>query len=298
VELSGHGRDRRSAGEVRTPGHRVPLDDHLGRRVVIAHGVERHRRRLDRIRPDIEAYIGSDLYLGTGSPATLVEIGPRGLPVWTQPVSTIFGTANDNPSRGRDVDQIGGLEVGSLGSSSATATSYPIGAAATSGFSIDQGRTEWSDPGAYNCLGPFGIFGTPVICRFRGSIQYRSGSSSPVDAPGVTLTIEGFEPSTGRIEWTQPDTQPLSFEGDGVISFVDSEHVFWCSVSPEVDVTEPIGTGFSNERISTDEFYPCRADGKPAGYLPSSRPQTVGVTIDGGFFWPSPQGLMESPAPS
>ena len=274
------------------------------------------RRRV----PKVSMSLGSNLYVATGSPTTLLQIGPEGIPVWERPAASIFGAADDDPARNWDIGGLGGLDVGSLGSSAQTGSSDPIGASETTGFSASDGHTAWTDPGSYDCAGVLETFLPPVICRFSGTIEYRG---STVEAPGLKLTIEGFDPETGRITWSQPVENALSFV-TGAVAFVDPEHivvrrnggyglldlvrgtvapvdpeqVFWCAVTTDVDVGEPPASGSRNQRSTAPEFYPCDAFTKGrAGSVPQELPGNVGTTIDGKFFWPSLVGIEATPAP-
>jgi hypothetical protein len=264
--------------------------------------------------PDVRQNLGMNLYGGTGTPMTLMQIGSYGQLVWQKPLSAIFGTSNDDPANGWDIDKTGSLYVGSLGSQSETATTVPVGSGTTTAFEVANGRTVWTDPGLYNCGGSLESFSTATICRFHGNVK-KTGSS--FSTAGVSLVLEGFAPQTGKVKWSQPTESVAAFIGQGVIPFLDgntivmkqgksevlvdlasgsvspvrANEVFWCASTPTVNVTAPTGTGYPNQRAGSDLFYGCNSAGQAVPSDPDKFPGLVGFTLGGKFFWPSPSGL-------
>jgi hypothetical protein len=214
-------------------------------------------------------------------------------------------------------------DIGSLGSTTQQ-ESLDLGNSTTAGFSIATRRVVWTDPGMYNCEGPFEIFSTPVICLFHGTLK-RTGAES-VSAAGVSLVLEGFDTQTGKIEWSRPydDVSTLYANGGaGSVPFVDADHVvvkegasyrildlstgsvvptepdqiFWCATIPLVaSVLAPTGSGYPNGRAGMDEFFGCNAAGVAVQRHPANHPSIVGVVLNGKFFWPTPRGLEVEPA--
>jgi PQQ-like domain len=268
--------------------------------------------------PDVRQDLGKNLYAGTQNPLSLLQIGNGGQVLWQKTASEIFGKTNDDAANGFDVDPLGNVDVGSLGPASASAQSYPIGATTTTGFSMSDGREVWTDPGQYNCMGTLEIFSTPVICRFKGVVR---NSGSGYSTAGITVTLEGFKAETGKITWSQADSNVAQVGGSDPLPFVDGNDVvitqhgrqeildladgrvratiagetFWCASSTSANVEAPTGSDSGDQRVGTDEFYGCNAAGKAVSINPSNYPTLVGVSLAGKFFWPSPKGLRAVP---
>jgi PQQ-like domain len=268
----------------------------------------------------VQQDIGKNLYAGNQNPLSLLQIGSGGQVLWQKAASVIFGKTNDDASNGFQVDPLGSVDVGSLGPASASAQSYPIGASTTTGFSVSDGREIWTDPGQYNCMGALEIFSTPVICRFKG-VAHPSGSGGYSTA-GITVTLEGFKAETGKINWSQPDSNVAQLVGRDPLPFVDGNDVvitqhgrqeildladgkvraitagetFWCAGPTSLNVEAPSGSYPGGQRVGTDQFYGCNAAGKVVPATPPKHPGFVGVSLDGKFFWSSPQGLRAVPS--
>ena len=272
-----------------------------------------------RVVPNVERNLGENIYQANVTAPTLLQIGNRGQLLWQEPAESIFGVTNYNPDSGWDIDPLGSLDVGSVGPAVVPKTTYDIGTATTTGFTIATGQPVWTDPGLYNCEGPLEIFSTPTICRFTGTITMTS--SGGTRETGVTVRLEGFDTQTGRVTWSQADQNITPLVGPtGAIPFLDGNHivikqggtdvvldlatggtrpvasgaVFWCATIPTVQVLAPTVTGFPNERAGTDQFFGCNAAGVAVSGHPSDEPPIVGVFLDGKFFWPSPHGLEEA----
>jgi hypothetical protein len=269
---------------------------------------------------DVERDLGTNMYQAVAAVPTLLQLGEQGQVLWQKSASSIFGAANDNPDSGWNIDPIGALDVGSLGPSTVPKTSYDIGDSTTTGFSIATGSPVWTDPGLYNCEGELEIFTTPTICRFTGTVTRTSSGKSTT--AGVTVSVEGFNPQTGKVTWTQPDQNVAPLLGNGNIPFIDGDHivirqdgsdvildltdgevgqiapgeVFWCATSPLAQVLAPTGSDFPNERVGMDQFFGCNANGMAESTHPPSQPSMVGVAVGGEFFWPTPHGVDEATA--
>jgi hypothetical protein len=273
-----------------------------------------------RTIPNVERDLGTNLYQGDQTNPTLIQIGRQGQMLWQSPASSVFGTVNDNPDSGWDVDPLGLLDVGSLGPVVVPQTSIDFNSATTTGFAIATGRPVWTDAGLYNCSGSLEIFSTPTLCRLHGTATRTT--SGGVSTAGVTLTLEGFNTQTGKVTWSRPDQNLIGLIGTGGLPFEDGDHivikqrgtdlildlatgevrpvssgqVFWCATTPTVQVIAPTGSGFPNERSATDQFFGCNAAGAAVSTHPTGQPTLVGVVLGGKFFWPTPHGLQVATA--
>jgi len=265
----------------------------------------------------VERGLGTDVYQTIDPSPTLLQIGDKGQLLWQRSAASIFGSVNDQPDYGWNVQPFGALDVGSLGSKPVGRV-YNLGSATTTGFTIATGRPVWTDIGDFNCQ--LYIFTAPMLCRITGTATETSSGGSSLK--GVTVTLEGFDPTTGKITWRQADDDPAPFTADGELPFVDARHlvvrragvdvvldaasgtvaplakgqVLWCSTQPFVKVTGPKGSGYEDERIATEVFSSCNAAGVAVAGHPTNQPSVVGVTLDGRFFWPTEHGLAEAQA--
>ncbi len=278
--------------------------------------------KLVRSIPNVERELGTDLYQTQSTTPTLVQLGSQGQVAWQRPAAAVFGPTNDVPDQGWNIDSIGSLDVGSLGSAP-TGNVVDLGSSTTTGFSAATGTPTWTDPGLYNCMGPLEFLSTPVLCRFSGTEKAPSTPNGTPTFSGLGLQLNGFNPQTGAITWSQPDTNVEPMMGSGAIPFLDDDHivvqqhgssmvldtktgavaparagqVFWCATTPAINVAVPAGSGYPGQRTATDRFSGCTADGTATtGSHPANQPSAVGITVDGTFLWPGPHGLRSERA--
>jgi len=261
--------------------------------------------------------IAPNLYQSDATVPTFEQLSASGTIAWTKSVAAIFGSGYD-PSTGWNITPVGSLNVGSV-APAITNGSIDFGAQKTLGFDFATGSTQWSLAGAYQCMGPLIFLSTQVTCQYSGTVHYSKGSTKPPSLMGVTLTLAGFNPSSGVVSWTLPvsDVASLTFGND--LSFVDGtrlvvrdkktgkdvildtstggtaplkgSQILWCEKSPIYAVVAVKGAPGGGKRASAPVYYPCAASGKPTAKQPSSFPSSVGATVNGVFVWPSPQGL-------
>lgn len=264
--------------------------------------------------------LGRNLYQTQDTSPTLLEIGSKGQLLWQKTTASIFGPSSLNPNYGWDIDPHGLLNVGSLANPPQD-RSYNVGAITTTGFDIATGAPVWSDPGMYNCEGTLEFLSAPVLCRFTGSVTANSRGAESL--AGVALTLEGFDVQTGAVTWSQSVENVSPFAQIGNLAFVDNNHVvieqngrdvilnttsgaiaplpqgqiLWCSKAPYLKVTASSGSGETNERAATSQYFGCTSAGVAVPGYPTTQPSVVGVNLDGKFFWPSAHGIAVQPAP-
>ena len=88
--------------------------------------------------------------------------------------------------------------MGSVGKASAGKT-LDLGATKTVAFSEDTGKQIWAIPGEYQCGGQDGLRG-PYLCRMTGTAS-TTAAGTLTTSKDATLTLQGFDPATGRITW-------------------------------------------------------------------------------------------------
>ncbi len=254
------------------------------------------------------------LWETSDSKATFDQISPAGQVLWSKAVAKIFGGTQYDPNYGWDFLAQGSLDVGSVGAAPSGAT-YPLDQFKTVGISVSDGTITWNDPGYFMCGGGLQFLTADVICRYSGTA---SETGNSVSMPGVGLTLEGVNPTSGTIKWSLPvqGAQALSL-GTGV-AFADSTHlvvtqlsgeralldvttgtltaltsneVFWCEQNPMYSVSTAQGASARGQRQGSPVFNTCAANGQSVQGVPSTQPSTAGVVSDGMFVWPTSNGL-------
>ncbi|HEX3795753.1 MAG TPA: hypothetical protein VHV57_14775 [Acidimicrobiales bacterium] len=256
--------------------------------------------------------MGPDLYQTGANKPTLDQISPTATLAWKFPVSTLYGPEFD-PDYGWIIYPSGTLNIGSI-EAIVKGNGYNVSVEKTLGFSVATGAVQWTLPDEFLCGGGIGFLESWVACHYGGVLKDKSSSS----LKKVTLTLEGFEPASGAVTWKLPvrDVQSLAY-GEGV-EFLDDTHlvvtaasgqpvllntddgttkplskgeVFWCQKNPNYKVTVPKGLGSESSRVSTSLYFGCTANGKPTTKVPAATPDNVGISLDGVFVWPTPDGL-------
>jgi hypothetical protein len=262
--------------------------------------------------------IAPDLYQSDDTVPTFQQLSASGTIAWTKSVAAIFGPGYD-PSTGWNISPVGNLNVGSVAPVISDG-SFNFGAEKTLGFDFATGSPQWSLPGAYQCLGPLVFLSTEVTCQYTGTIHYAKGSTKLPSLTGVTLTLAGFNPSSGVVNWTLPVSNVASLTFGNNLSFVDGtrmvvldkktgkvvvldtstgttaplkgSQILWCEKTPTFNVVAVKGSPGRGKHASAPVYHPCTTSGRPTAKLPSGFPDSVGATVNGVFVWPSPQGLL------
>jgi hypothetical protein len=262
-----------------------------------------------------------DLWQTSATTPTLAQTSATGQLVWTHTVASLFGGSNYDPDDGWDFLIQDSLDVGSIGTTS-SGPDLSLSDSKTVGISGSDGTVKWTVPGYLLCGGGLQFLTADVVCRYSGTAHQTATSFS---MSGISLTILGLDPSSGKTTWSQPvlGTQALS-EGTNV-AFADGTHlvvqlpsrqrvvldvrsgatsavtghqVFWCEQIPVFKVDTFKGAEGGGKRESEPVFRPCTATGKASAGLPATGPSTVGVRTGGLFIWPSPHGLQAARIPA
>jgi hypothetical protein len=255
------------------------------------------------------------LWQTNASAPTFVQVSATGRQAWSASVASLFGGSQYDPNYGWDFLVKGSLDIGSIGTAP-TGNAEALGGLKTVGISSVDGSVQWSLPGYYLCGGGLQFLTADVLCRYTGTARSNGTSTS---MSGVSLTLEGLNPSLGKTTWSQPvlDAQSLSLgtnvafaDGthvvvqvspgsrevldvqDGIATPVGANEVFWCEQVPMYTVATAQGASVKGQRQSEPVFRACSASGAPVSGLPSSAPNTVGVSVDGRFIWATPSGLQ------
>ncbi len=280
-----------------------------------------------RTIPGVERAIDAQgLYQLASSTPAFEELGAQAQVLWRGTVSSLFGPGH-SPDFGWDVHAISGLDIGTVGTVPQginTQTDLPgpngetenLAADTTVAFRPGDGKRVWSDPGTFSCGGSFDILSPIVLCRFTGALHFTQNSTKP-RFENVTLTLEGFNATTGAITWRRPVQDFHALVQGLTVPFADSSHVvvagpaglevldtvtgatapgsktasYWCEHLGMYTVVPFPGDYAHGQRAAAPTFGACRASGSAIAGHPISQPATVGVRVAGMFVWPSASGL-------
>jgi outer membrane protein assembly factor BamB len=266
--------------------------------------------------PGIERLMSTTpgLYQTSGRPAALVDVRMPGGTDWGQPVSALFGAGYD-PDYGWNFDRFGAVETGSVGRMPTGGTTIALDTGKTVGVSFSTGKRLWSARGVFECFGAEGLSG-PWLCRLTGTAT-ASASGNITASRNATLTLEGFDPTTGAIRWRVPtDHSRIAAMLGGDVALADanrllvrspkgrellvdlrsgatsppaSRQVFWCAHANFFKINPPLG--ISAQRVGSSLYSPCDAAGHPATAVPSSAVPAI-AQAGGMRVWASPAGLQ------
>lgn len=251
------------------------------------------------------------LYQAYSTPSVLIGVRTPGGTVWGQPVSRLFGAGYD-PNDGWDFDQSGAAWIGFVGKAR-HGTTVPLGGQNTIAVSQATGKRLWSDPGVFECGGQDILTGD-WLCLLTGTATL-TASGKVTTSKDASLTLEGFDPATGRITWRLPAGHIADLmRGDVAIG--DAHHLlvstpqarklvvdlrngataapaagqaFWCGhanffrIAPPKGVTTP-------QRVGSNLYAPCNASRQPLTALPGA-PAVAAVDVGPMRVWAAPAGL-------
>jgi hypothetical protein len=265
-----------------------------------------------------------DLYQSDASAPTIEELSPFGSFTWIKTISSLFGATSYNPDYGWDFLPFGDDEVGSV-SSTVQGHNYGLDAAKTVGIDTLNGSEAYDLAGEFQCGGSIEDQSPAFLCRYSGNMptpkKTKKKSSRTLTLSrsyaGLSMQLQGFNPQTGAVTWTEP-VKNVAALSNGQTAALDDSHLvvqaadgsrvlldtstgqtstitkgesFWCSNFELFKVDEDKKANPSEVRLASETYSPCTASGHTTSKLPSTNPSTIGVTVDGVFLWPTPQGL-------
>jgi hypothetical protein len=256
--------------------------------------------------------LAPDLY-EIASSQSIAEIGPTSSPVWSSPVSDLFGGSQYSPDSGYQFELQQNTYVGTA-AASPNGTNIPLDQYKTVGIRTSDGGVAWSTSGSYQCLGALQV-AVPFVCKYPGPGRLSGGA---VSTGSMALTLEGINETNGAVTWTEDvrNAQSLTlgtrvaFGGPtsvvvtltsgsqvvlnlatGKTSNVASNARFWCEEQQMVAPVSPPAALIDGSRYGAATYVPCSASGVGLSKFPGSTPANVGIVAGGMFVWPSPQGL-------
>lgn len=254
------------------------------------------------------------LYQTSGRPSALVGVHTPGGTGWGRRVSALFGAGYD-PDYGWNFDLFGSVEAGSVGRAPAGGTTIALDTGKMVGLSTSTGKRLWSDRGVFECFGVDGLPG-PWLCRLTGTATATASGKITASAD-ATLTLEGFDPASGRIRWRVAaghDGIAAMLRGDVAVAdahrllvrspqgrelLVDLRsgatakpapgQIFWCAHANFFTITPPLGVG-SPQRVGSSRYTPCDAARHTVSAVPSTLVAAIAQAA-GMRVWASPSGL-------
>ncbi|MFC4066254.1 hypothetical protein [Actinoplanes subglobosus] len=236
---------------------------------------------------------------------------------WRRPIGDAFptGYSTDNGWNWMHAEEEG-VFAGSVygpGTWTADAVSIDLSKGASAGLDERTGAVLWRDNGSeVGCDYSLSLRGEPVRCRSRGTVRYEHKVQRE-SFKDVDVTLEGFDPRTGRTRWSipaGPATALISFLtstpvagarsiladlpagkrkidlADGSLTVPAPGEVFWCLTRSRFDFHE----GYTSDefperfdRVGDNLATACTADGKPArsGKPSAEATKAVGATANG-----------------
>jgi hypothetical protein len=142
-------------------------------------------------------------------------VNEAGRQLWSKTYSDVFDGADVAPDAGWDIQRQETRYVGSLGYRDATARDGSVDlrrTGDTAGFDARTGRTLWVKHGATVQCGTLQfLVDHPMRCSYKGSIVSRNGTE---DFEDFSVTIEGFDTTTGKATWTwRAGNVPALYDG-------------------------------------------------------------------------------------
>jgi hypothetical protein len=289
----------------------------------------------DFVFDPVESHAAAHRSIGSDGLSDLLVRNPeqiavirKGKIVWKHRLSDIF---EDDRSTdfGWDFEKTNksGLFVGSVGWDALRrmtgVMTIPLPAASiTAGFRSSDGAALWKDLGSQLHCGdtlaipmPAGSDTPdyPVRCRYSGSVTVtRGGSEQPVTTD-LFVTIERFDPVTGKTIWSAPvgdapsllnaaseGAQPAQLDDHSVVvatrhgsvvldlnngrtRATTSTDVAWCRSGPTVKyhIAQFYDGVAYWDRLGDQLATPCNASGGPARYQPTATPSSGSTEVAG-----------------
>lgn len=175
---------------------------------------------IDIVPGDLDGYreVGDELVDPLSRAPEYVERRAAGRTVWTRRLSELFGPGTTTDS-GWQFNKYGTVYTGTVYAGIDAYTFHrteridlarqPV----TAGFRAADGALLWRRPGtSVDCAGTLSTGASrpvPVRCRYTGTITLHYppvGTRGTVTSTtsGLAVTIEGFDPQTGRTTWSRP----------------------------------------------------------------------------------------------
>ena len=281
---------------------------------------------------------------GARHPEQIVAIAGGRL-AWHRPLGDVFTLAGASTDGGWDFDRDAklGLFVGSVGTEPVVTNgreTVQLDRQMTAGFTISKGAVAWRTPGEYACQ--------IVPCPGDGLSGYSSPSTSFASvsvgvrvietgtvsgganlkttvSPNATITIQGFDPATGKTDWSynaghavnliMAGALPLIGENSLVLHLTSGEVVLnlrtgtttrinpsaraWCAHTITYKLSQSqYFHGGSGGYVGQEALYPCTLNGATSP-IPATIPSFIserGANADGVVAWTEAGGVYARPA--
>jgi outer membrane protein assembly factor BamB len=258
----------------------------------------------------------------------LVGVTEEGEQLWARPYASVYGGADVSPDEGWNFGLRDGRFVGSLGYPSALVAPLTVGRAysvdltrlgATAAFDARTGATRWVKPDASVQCGAFEFdVAHPMWCVQKGTWTATATDAThlgPATYAGLDITLEGFDPATGRPTWSwHAGAEEGLRTGDDVLRLDDTTYAvraggrsFVLDLDRGAQEREPpsVGWCFRDEVVEPpkqrqvrgvegyrmETWYACAAGGKAVD-VPATAPAFVGTPVRGVLAWPDENGAV------
>ena len=259
------------------------------------------------------------LYESSGKSPMLVDVRVPGGVQWKASIAAVFGNDYD-PNFGWKFTAFGRLGVGSVGKNVPGVTAKTqvvtekLGGDKTIGLLEASGKRLRVLPGLFQCGGAEAPT-VAYLCLFTGSVTAtRSGKVTP--SKDATLTLEGFDPGTGKATWRHR-VGNLASLAEGNVALKDADNivvktglknvvlnlhtgklsptspgeVFWCAKANIFKINAPKGVA-DNHRVGSSFYQPCTENMRPvASTILAQPPALAGATVGGERIYATPTAL-------
>ena len=295
-------------------------------------------------RSDPGRELGLDLFdPGARNPEKIVAVADGRL-AWHRPVADIFTLPGASTDGGWDFDRNSrlGLFVGSVGTEPVVTKgreTVQLDRQMTAGFTISSGAVVWRTSGEYVCQ--------VLPCPGDGLSGYTSPSSSSASvsvgvrvletgtvsgganlkttvSPNATVVIQGFDPATGKTDWSYHAGHAVELIMGGSLPLIDADSIVLHVASGEVALNLRNGAttslnpdtrawcartityklshsqywhGGSGGYVGQEALFPCTVNGASSP-IPATIPsfiQNRGATAGGRVAWAEAGGVYAEP---
>jgi outer membrane protein assembly factor BamB len=253
-------------------------------------------------------------------------VNQAGRQLWSRTYADVFGGADVTPDFGWDIQRQEGRFVGSVGYRDVSGPRGSIDLRRmgdTAGFDARTGRTLWVKHGAtVQCGSLQFLVDHPMRCSYQGRIVVENENE---DFKGLDVTLEGFDPKTGKATWTwrAGNVPALVNGGPGVTRIGTAQYAIKTAKGTTIlDADEgPVGTAaaglvgwcdgsntavpraqrqialFDEEQgYATVGWFPCKTNGQSLD-VPPSTPSFATATVAGVSVFTTEDGEVRAAKP-
>ncbi len=203
--------------------------------------------RVIRTIPDVSRQIGQNVYQTGDATPTLIQLSSTGEIAWEKTTVELFGSDAD-PNYGWYDNEVNGIDIMTI-SLRSTGSNPNLSSMQTIGVNVSTGSTIWKIPGIYDCEGTI-ISVENFVCTIPSSFNIKATSNSS----STQFTVEGFDPSTGKITWQINATNGYSLVMGNNQYYMSDDNVLIVTTSG-TNLNLDLKTGATSQITSNDALW-------------------------------------------